>query len=78
MRALLALALCSCVSLNVASHRRPPTAAYLVDVALFSAGACIGLDSQFRTRSPEQALVGYGTALAVWLPLWLIPSERLR
>lgn len=70
-----ALSLAACASVNAAQGRRPPVAAYLADFVVMSAGACVGLDGQYRRHDRAEMMAGYGIAALVWLPTWLLPMR---
>lgn len=78
MRAGLIMALCSCSALNAAEHRKVTLPAMMVDAAVFTAGSCLGMDAQFSPEREDRGtrmLIGYGAALLVWAPLWLVETR---
>lgn len=78
---LLAALLTGCTAQHAVRHpyTRTPLAAILADAAVFSAGSCIGMDAQFGSQPHDtrnlRMAIGYGAALAVWLPLWFVETR---
>jgi hypothetical protein len=48
----------------------------LVDAALAGVGACLGMSEQFAPYpNKERMVLGYGVAMAVYLPLWVVETK---
>lgn len=63
-------ALSGCVVGNVATHRRPPLAAYLADFAAFGTGLALTVDG-YNRQDGTQTIIGGTIAAALWVP-WMV------
>lgn len=73
---LAALAGCTVTHALRRPHEPTPVAAMLVDAALAGVGACLGMSEQFAPYpNKERMVLGYGVAMAVYLPLWVVETK---